>query len=1693
MNYESNVSTIASMRSADICMFRQELSTLELPEIPAGRRNDIANVSLQNLNIKSRQGSIIFGTYSVDNIDSTLGVHEMEALVNYCNQWIPRVTDLAAFVDTIDQQRMCRSRNLVAAFVLAGDKHGVTSDPPFLTRPSHVLRISENPLRIDDSWKISARVRHIARSLSPEVINEIQHHFESTSSCTIDAKEDVMEILSHWRSWELLEIEKSFFFKWLSGAGHLDADQPTSSESIVHLKRLKACFDLKDGNDNDVEITTATVVIKGKTTEDPVIAADTFLDALSISIRTDLVEVLQLAQRLNKSLGKTAATADSSFTKAPPSDTPNVIAKYQGTALLKQITFFAPLAETPLTLKAEELRVSGTTHLPHMQSKIFSVCFSLDRMSFSISETFNSQNPVAQLTLGHLSSQLMLPEKSPGIAASLSLIAVRLSKPVPSLIIRLAEVKKRVGQCFEASPPNGEVTRSEFQKFNLPTITFRLHRVSLEGWLVPEALVINLDGGGVQAVMGNVTERRQSCFIDIPPATISLYRTSGQDQIKVAEISTPFVAVRMSILWIVGHCNILPDVQIGTLSLSLTSLMLLFQTSASEEVIAHLKKCRGAIEEAFAGDIVPSAATSHANSKSFVSYHVHGSLESIEVTAETPHGDFVFACSDVRTSVANKLVRTQTDRILFTARSQSTSLSLASPEYPEQKRRIIDAHWELGNSVHSDTEGGMLYRMYLISKLFTVTLSPQTVERGSRALRYIMTEVQNLNLQDTFKNLNKKNEPQALSLKKPENDDIDPLEAYSYIEGLHVSFSHAMIKWIANDSLEDSDGFSFKVKAIDASVVNRMTKGRFVVEDAEFELNRHAVLVSSNYARLPKLDFNVYRQMEADGWQLQLDAHGDVFEVNFTPLCIDVGHTVLESVNTAATLLREHFPADPNAAVVNPLTPAAILQQTKRLKAVVTSIDFSGAKISAQYDKDFKPTGYMSKYRVPGDGCHVGSLQIPGLSLRSRFSRKPRHVFHAEICILESSNSLSPAIKPFLHDILQRIERVMSRHKRYSSKEPSSRPRSSDSYEPNPAAILGDLKFSVGLRVQSQALTLTCDPFAKVDAKVGLDEVYATLISCKTPNHDQTFAVMVSLSGTHASLQHHYSGFASARIGLNDLNLSLFNNDQIKSAEPGVAAIIKTSGLDITLNARQGQDFLIFNSLWLEGPPTDPVMELRMKRLSNPISMQQLQKVTLTPPSFPLNITVHLEKINFSIDLGQNIGTTDLEIRGMRISNRKCSEYHHCVFINMDSAQAESKGRFSGYMKTEKFMAQTSIYFPTVLVATPIVQIDVNLGYVEFRASFEYHVFLIGDSKGLRFTIYNRRIRQSDNESTERLVFLGDSELLQFYATAEGPSLVLSLYKAVIQLQEEKEQSRKLELAAFLDHSLRPRSPKPRPSEELSLYQHTSPSRLDMEMSINFSKINMGIFKAALNDSPVFRVNIADIHALFVQAVSSDALENQLNLSLGELGIALSPLKRMSGKELAEMEVEKWVKHASTMRGGIILGVPETEGSMWTKQERNSDVVQHIFRSQLAGKVDIGWNYGSVMYVQELWRTFQLKMNQGAEAHAKPLTKAEEQDIAAKVEQEIIVRENSVEPSVGSGESTSTIKTRAYTYVAVEPAIIETPQLRQMGEATPPMEWIGVNRMKLPAFTHQAIIVPLQKVSRRVENLYNLTLQSKRS
>ncbi|KAI6885156.1 hypothetical protein KC355_g21768, partial [Hortaea werneckii] len=122
-----------------------------------------------------------------------------------------------------------------------------------------------------------------------------------------------------------------------------------------------------------------------------------------------------------------------------------------------------------------------------------------------------------------------------------------------------------------------------------------------------------------------------------------------------------------------------------------------------------------------------------------------------------------------------------------------------------------------------------------------------------------------------------------------------------------------------------------------------------------------------------------------------------------------------------------------------------------------------------------------------------------------------------------------------------------------------------------------------------------------------------------------------------------------------------------------------------------------------------------------------------------------------------------------------------------------------------------------------------------------------------------------------------------------------------------------------------------------------------------------------------------------------------------------------------------------------------------------------------------------INFIKGMWtthsRSLASRLGKSLPESAVKITASEEQEGSKKDSQEKITAEVNLPQS-------------KYEYRALEPPIIETPQLRDMGEATPPLEWVGLHRDRLPNVTHQIIIVSLLEVAKEVEDAYERILGS---
>lgn len=265
----------------------------------------------------------------------------------------------------------------------------------------------------------------------------------------------------------------------------------------------------------------------------------------------------------------------------------------------------------------------------------------------------------------------------------------------------------------------------------------------------------------------------------------------------------------------------------------------------------------------------------------------------------------------------------------------------------------------------------------------------------------------------------------------------------------------------------------------------------------------------------------------------------------------------------------------------------------------------------------------------------------------------------------------------------------------------------------------------------------------------------------------------------------------------------------------------------------------------------------------------------------------------------------------------------------------------------------------------------------------------------------------------------------------------------------------------------------------------STPVSLHTDVVVTLKQVNLGVFPSTFHDSQILKLEALDAQARFSVAMEQGKIHSALGLTLGQLRIGLAGVRRTSvGKLPSDVSVEDVVDSATSSRGGTILKVPKVEASMETWQVPGTYHIDYIFKSAFEGKVEVGWNYSRISYIRGMYgnhtRALAQRLGKPLPPSAVKITgvpKPEEDGIERSSEQQKITAEVTVPQS-------------KYDYTALTPPIIQTPQLRDMGEATPPLEWIGLHRDRLPNLTHQIVIVTLLEIASEVEDAYSKILGS---
>ena len=889
----------------------------------------------------------------------------------------------------------------------------------------------------------------------------------------------------------------------------------------------------------------------------------------------------------------------------------------------------------------------------------------------------------------------------------------------------------------------------------------------------------------------------------------------------------------------------------------------------------------------------------------------------------------------------------------------------------------------------------------------------------------------------------------------------------------------------------------------------RDNAARLLIQDFQLQMvprYESSTARSQNSALLPEAVFNVAYVSTGQDRRLAFQAAGKSLDLRLTSHFILPASDLRRSIALSIQQVRTAT-SDWNASPTMGGAQTKALFSDKKLVSLLVDADFAGAAVYVQGRNStgarLPQHGRYNQFTPENADTSSTTLRAPGVAFKVEYRNGGLNdqTLNAETKINASSNTLYPTVVPLIMEISRSIKDVVgeSGEQEHATKPGLPQPKFLDDERlrgADPVAIFGNCKLNLGLRICRQEFSLSCQPIARVAATAHFDNIYTTINTVQSNEHGRFYTVSVAFTKLHASVQHVYSRESTGSFEVDSIVASLMSSKHVSTAN-GIAAILNISPTKVQINAKQSQDFLLFRDIWVPPEIRQPSTSAAPVPASEPQAfiVQRYQHIAAAG-AFPWHATVSIAELNVQLDLGQSLGKSALIITGFWISSKKTSDWEQNLCIGLDKMTINSTGRMSGFVELIDFKVRTSIQWPIKIKAhhqTPLVQASLAFDDLRVWASFDYQAFFIADVTIFEFLMYN--VSDLQNVGRDRLVGVLDGDKVQVFCTTASASQATALYQAFQRLYQEKltayEGSLK-DIEKFLRRksSISPMAMRAtiKRQEDIGAENYISPLRLQTNVVVSLKSVSMGAFPSTFADSQILKLEALDASARFAVVLEHERIYSTLGMTLGQLRVALANVTRADApKTLGEISMAEVVASATDSRGGTILKVPRLVASMETWQNPESTQIDYIFKSSFQGKVDVGWNYSRISYIRGMWNSHARSL---AQRLGKPLQQSAVQITGGpRLEGE----DESSRPGEAEQEKITAVVNvpqSKYQYTALQPPIIETPQLRDMGEATPPLEWIGLHRDKLPNLTHQIIIVTLLEVAKEVDDAYSKILGS---
>lgn len=675
-------------------------------------------------------------------------------------------------------------------------------------------------------------------------------------------------------------------------------------------------------------------------------------------------------------------------------------------------------------------------------------------------------------------------------------------------------------------------------------------------------------------------------------------------------------------------------------------------------------------------------------------------------------------------------------------------------------------------------------------------------------------------------------------------------------------------------------------------------------------------------------------------------------------------------------------------------------------------------------------------------------LHSPAVKISTGYRRlaNNHHAVNMDVWVLLLDNTVYARCVPVVVDMWRQVSAQIGAAAQLTGSSPS--PPASPHVSPLPAfpsvlflQALLRADFHFGLRIDEQSLVLSCEPTAKVAAQVRLGGI-AVQIQLRRGAAVLGSVRVVSLESL---LLHVYLQQRSAHVHVDECLLTarvMLEPIQIHST----GRVRTVTG---AVNMRQLQDLDLFADIWwprlLRGrqapvapPPAAP---------SAP-AFERLREVDARH-GVPWTVYNAIDSITVAVDLGQLLGTTTAVVERVWMALRRRENQLHHVNLGCGHAGLVCEGRLSGSCGIRHIEANLALQLEQAH-RHPLWLLLLRVASIQANAAFDFRSFLVANMEHLLLHAFNQQSTLHD-----RLVVMGGCEAVEGFVTTIVAAHVRDIIQTLERLLRDTQTLYRETLSdSNQGHTL--------------LAQLASASTLRpvaphaTEFSLQLGRMAVHVYPSNLLDTQALTVNISEASARFTLNLADPSahtlpepqvLSNRLVLYLSNVRVSLATTPdqpQVDDFARSGWLVDQYVANARRAAGGTLFVFPLVSVDTTTFQALpDGRTIDYLYELRFGGRVEIRWNLGSVQFIREMWNT-----------HVRALALRLPQESEMGLEERLVLVEADSK----------------YTYHALAPVVADTPQLRELGDATPPLEWFGLHRKQFPKVVHRAVVFPLQTV-----------------